>query len=86
MHIPQKYVMPSHQKMIKHMAINGNRCTFGTQNIFKNRVSFNRSMKFLLKNNLVFVKTEKIDGYFQNVYELTRGGMFFWEEIIKAIK
>ena len=85
MHPQHKYLMPSHQKIIR-LIYSKDRCDFNSQKIYKNRKAFNRAMRFLVRNNILHVETEKMSNRFQNVYSLTLDGEFLWENILGRLE
>ncbi len=62
---------------------NGKECVFEQQIFYKNRRTFNKSMRQLINANWLNVRSRKINNYWRNVYKMTLNGRLVAEEMIK---
>jgi hypothetical protein len=79
----QKYIAVKHQQIMDFIYKNGQKITYNQQKIYKNRFSFNRSMRQLKRAGFIDSRVVKQNNNFCNEYFLLSRGAFFVEEILE---
>lgn len=82
---PQRFLTVFEQKLIKTI-YDQDYVTFHSQKVYRDRKTFNHSIRFLCDCGFLKPKAILKDRVFITVYCLTWDGVLLWEEFLKRLK